>query len=293
MKKNKKSYKSDTDSDSDSSDHKKKKKECSKSKYNQIKQYILPNEIKWSKGDKGDKGEKGEKGEKGSPGERGDRGMQGEKGDKGIQGDRGDRGMQGDKGDRGIQGEKGDSCCKSDSNQNKCLLLLTPIIENKNINECIEPTGLAGFTEPKGLPGSLGPIGPTGPKGDPCTSLNKNILLFSSYASVTDNEFIGTNSSSPSFLENSILIQYHCVTCRLGFSIRKPRLKESYSATLYINGYPTSLSVKIIDGSTQISNIALGAVQINSLDLISIHLEFSNKSILDEGVCASLSMIIN
>ena len=152
------------------------------------------------------------------------------------------------------------------------------------------------YGTPYGVPGATGaqgPVGPgntlVGPTGPPGPSINKNILLFSSNPLVSDNEFMGVSSSSSNFLENSVLVQYHCLTYRLGFSIRKPRQNTTYSATLYINGNPTLLKTQIIDGSTSISNITLGSIPINALDLISIHLEFSDKSILNDVILCFLN----
>ena len=223
---------------------------------------------------------------------KGERGLQGDKGDRGPQGDKGERG---DRGDKGEKGEKGENCCKCSAVPNNSILLLGSLCDKNKVLESPpdSPPGSPRKIHPLNLKGDKGDPGPPGPKGDPGPSSNRNVILFTSNPKVSDNQFMGTSSSSSSFLENSVLVQYHCITYRLGFSIRKPRLNVTYTATLYINGNPTSLSTKIIDGSTTISNIALGSVAINALDLISIHLEFSDKSVLDEGVCASLSMTIN
>jgi len=237
--------------------------------------------------------EKGEKGNRGAHGEKGDRGVQGEKGDRGVQGEKGDRGLQGEKGDRGVQGEKGDrgekgdKCCNCNPNSNlgmnKCFLLLTQDTEECHKNE---ESKVESKIETKIEKCEKGYKGDKGKQ-------NKNILLFSSSDSVLHNNFIGTCFSSPSFLQNSVLIQYHSVACRLGFSLRKPRLNVSYKATLYINNKPTLLSVVIQDGSTIISGISIGHINISALDLISIYFETSDTSRLDDGICASLAIIIN
>jgi len=235
------------------------------------------------------------------------------KGDSGPPGPRGDRGPQGERGDRGDSGPpgpRGENCCKCSSAPNNSFLLLGSLCDKKKGLESPpdsplgtpKHSGLTGpignreldiIAGPVGSTGPTGPTGPIGPKGNPGSSRNKNILLFSSNPIISDNQFIGISSSSPRFLENSVLVQYHCITYRLGFSIRKPRLNATYTATLYINGNPTSLSTKIINGSTSISNIVLGTVAISALDLISIYFESSDKSDLTDGICASLAISIN
>ena len=121
----------------------------------------------------------------------------------------------------------------------------------------------------------------------------RNILLFSSSNNVSSNNFIGTCNSSPNFFQNSVLIQYHSIICRLGFSLRKPRLNVSYKATLYINNNPTALSVIINNGSIIINGISIGKININALDLVSIYFESTDTSILEDGICASLAIMIN
>jgi hypothetical protein len=146
----------------------------------------------------------------------------------------------------------------------------------------------------KGDKGDKGDRGDKGDKGDKGNkSINKIILLFSSNNQVSTNSFFGTGTSSNNFLQNSVLIQYNCVATRLGFSLRKLRINQSYKATLYINGKASKLSTIIKNGSLTIGSISICNVQINALDLLSIYIESSTNFVLDDGVCASLGITIN
>ena len=62
----------------------------------------------------------------------------------------------------------------------------------------------------------------------------------------------------------------------------------SYTATLIVNGAPSTFSVIIPDGSLNFSNINTANLQLNALDLVSIQITYTASGALSNGVCATL-----
>ena len=156
-------------------------------------------------------------------------------------------------------------------------------------------TGPIGMIGPKGDIGNTGSMGMkgdmgnTGPKGETGIQGTSNLMfLFTTSESVSNNDFIGLGSSSSNSLRNTIVSPIRCNISSIAFSIRELKNATPYTATVYVNGIMSNLSIVINDGSIKYNNINIHTVlQIQPLDLLSIQVSFANGA-LNNGVCISL-----
>ena len=210
------------------------------------------------KGNIGPTGEKGPNGDMGPTGEKGCKGDMGPTGEKGCKGDMGPTGEKGCKGDMGISGVQG-------------------------------PAGPAGQQGPAGVQGPAGPAGQQGPAGPAGTSDSNNsaIITFATSESVGNKDFIGLGNSSNDMLRNTILIPYNCTVNSIAFSIRELAGAVPYTATLYVNGFASSLQCTIPDGSLNYKMVNSANLTLSQLDMVSIYITFINGA-LSNGACISL-----
>jgi hypothetical protein len=71
------------------------------------------------------------------------------------------------------------------------------------------------------------------------------------------------------------------------FSIRELATNTPYTATLIINGTPSSMVVIINDGSISKNSSVNGSIQLNQFDLITIQVSWTGGA-LSNGACISL-----
>jgi hypothetical protein len=135
-----------------------------------------------------------------------------------------------------------------------------------------------------GASGSTGAAGPTGMMG----ASGSTILSFATSESVNNGNFIGLGNSSNNSLRNTILIPYNCTANSLVFSIRELSASVQYTATLYVNGFASSLATIIPNGSINYRSITNSNLSLNQFDLVSIYLSYSGAGALPNGACGSL-----
>ncbi len=156
----------------------------------------------------------------------------------------------------------------------------------KTIVEILGQTGPSGPTGPPGPITFVQVVGPTGPTG-PTSSLHAP-YVFATSESVGRNDFIGCGNSSSDYLRNTIVVCRDCIASELAFSIRQLSSALPYTATLWVDGAPSALSVTIADGSTARTAIASGNVALTAGNLISIQLTYPPNGALSGGACATL-----
>jgi hypothetical protein len=74
----------------------------------------------------------------------------------------------------------------------------------------------------------------------------------------------------------------------MAFSIREKGDATPYTATLFINGAPSSMVATIPDGSVSTGIVVTGSVALNPLDLVSVQVTWFGGA-LNNGVCISLT----
>jgi hypothetical protein len=168
---------------------------------------------------------------------------------------------------------------------------------------CEGPTGLLGpmgFEGPTGVTGPSDPTGPLGTEGgptDPTISASDStgpvmnaIFNFATSESVNAGDFIGFGNSSSSLLRNTIVVPFTCDTSYLMLHLRNFSDKKRYTATLWINDSPSTLTTFIPEGVSVKCATGYGTIQLNSCDLITIQITYTsgNGGALVEGVSASL-----
>jgi hypothetical protein len=114
--------------------------------------------------------------------------------------------------------------------------------------------------------------------------------MFATINSVGDQDFIGEGTSSNNFRRNTLVIPHACTTQRLTFSIRTLAAAVPYAATLWVNNAPTILTATIVNGSLTYSAQGVGAVQLNTFDLISVQITYVGGA-LSEGACVTLEVV--
>ena len=150
------------------------------------------------------------------------------------------------------------------------------------------PAGPPGQQGPAGVQGPAGPAGPQGPAG----STNTSIITFATSESVSNKDFIGLGNSSNSSLRNTILIPYNCTVNSIAFSIRELAKAVPYNATLYVNGFASSLTCTIPDGSLNYKVVSSTNLTLSQLDHVSIYITFNNGA-LNNGACITLLLTQN
>jgi len=113
------------------------------------------------------------------------------------------------------------------------------------------------------------------------------MYLFSTSESVSRNDYIGLGNSSNNILRNTIVVGNRCLATTLVFSIRELANATPYTATLFVNGIATVFDAVIPDGATSFSVSSNNSIQLNQLDLITIHITYSGGA-LSNGACATL-----
>ena len=83
------------------------------------------------------------------------------------------------------------------------------------------------------------------------------------------------------------MIPYNCTVNSIAFSIRTLSNNVPYTATLYVNGYASSLSITIPDGSVNYKVVSNANIVLSQLDLVSIYISFNNGA-LSRGACITL-----
>jgi hypothetical protein len=164
------------------------------------------------------------------------------------------------------------------------------------------PAGIMGPTGPighDGREGPLGPMGPTGPQGPagsgegptgPTGPATYTSFLFATSESVNSDDYIGLGNSSASYIRNTIVVPSTCVTSLLVFHLRQLSLGKRYTATLWINGAPSSLVAVMPEGLSGQCVVASGSIQLSACDLISIRITYTNGGggALQDGACLTL-----
>ena len=111
--------------------------------------------------------------------------------------------------------------------------------------------------------------------------------MFSSFQSVSTDDYIGLGTSSNNLLRNTIVVPINIIVQKISFSIRKLADSTPYTATLYVNGLATSLSAVISDGSVSYSSSSSGLINVNQEDLITIFVTWTGGA-LSDGVTISV-----
>ena len=99
------------------------------------------------------------------------------------------------------------------------------------------------------------------------------------------------NSSNDS-LRNTILIPYDCTVNSIAFSIRELANSVPYTATLYVNGFASSLICIIPDGSINYKTVSNANLVLSRLDQVSIYITFNNGA-LSRGACVTIVLTQN
>ena len=111
--------------------------------------------------------------------------------------------------------------------------------------------------------------------------------MFATSESVSNKDFIGLGNSSNSNLRNTILIPYNCTVNSIAFSIRELANNIPYTATLYVNGFASSLQCIISDGSINYKVVNSTNLVLSQLDMVSMYITF-NKGALNNGAIITL-----
>jgi hypothetical protein len=151
-------------------------------------------------------------------------------------------------------------------------------------------TGNTGPTGPTGNIGPTGPSdGPTGPLGPTGPASTGPFYIFATRNCVYDRDFVGLGNSSESFVRNTEVVVADTTASQLAFNIRHPT-RGSYTATLWVNGEPSSLSAFIPNGYSDVAVLGTGSVELQALDVISIRITFGSRCDheLSRGAAATL-----
>ena len=156
------------------------------------------------------------------------------------------------------------------------------------------PTGPAGPangpTGPAGSNGLCGKQGEKGEKGEQSLSAfikSEIAYTFATSQSVSDGDYIGVGSSDSRLIKNTIIIPKKCTATSLAFSIRQAASAEQYNAVLNVNGVDTSFSAVLNGSLAPYAVVSFGNIELNPLDLISIHFKTNGDS-LSRGACITL-----
>jgi hypothetical protein len=160
--------------------------------------------------------------------------------------------------------------------------------------------GETGATGPKGDEGRLGergPTGPTGPAGEGIGATgptgpagkSKGMFHFATSESVGNNDFVGLGNSSADMQRNTIVVPFACETSYIVFNLRKFSENKQYTATLWVNGAPSTLLAFIPSLINTQCSIGNGLVKLNACDLITVQITTPNGA-LPEGVSVSVAI---
>ena len=154
-------------------------------------------------------GPQGIQGVTGATGQQGIQGITGATSPQGIQGVTGATGPQGIQGITGATGTQG----------------------VQGVTGAMGPQGIQGVTGATGQQGIQGITGATGP-----TTPRFMEVFFSTDQSVGNNDFLGTGTSSASFVRSSIVIPQNATITSITLNIRDPHFKRwtnSFSSSIY------------------------------------------------------------
>ena len=161
---------------------------------------------------------------------------------------------------------------------------------------CIASTNSNPSTAPNdwslmSLKGATGNEGPQGPIGQQGPSGDRTFIVFATSESVSNNHYIGCGNSSNNVLRNSIVIPNKCVVSKITFSLRALDASGQYTATLYINGIPSTVSAVIMNGSSQFKVVSNANELLSELDEITVKITTPGGA-LSQGASVSLSTTI-
>jgi len=177
------------------------------------------------------------------------------------------------------------SSATCEEHQNDTIIPNVINIQNAYFNYCNTNGNICGNNNVEPIPGPPGPPGPQGPPG----SSGQLMFNFASVETVSNGDYIGMGNSSVSLLRATLIVPTNCNVKKIAFSIRKLSANISYTAILYVNGNPTPAVSIIPNGSTQYSILSDVDIVLNTLDLITIRIEYiASGGALTDGVCVSL-----
>jgi hypothetical protein len=114
-------------------------------------------------------------------------------------------------------------------------------------------------------------------------------IYFSTFARVNaDADYVGLGSSSADLLPNTVLVAQPCNATSLGVSVRQALTSSTCTATLYVNGSPSTLATVVPPGTTV--TVALGQVPLASGDLITLFITSDiPQTVLPLGMCGTVT----